>query len=262
MCLWDNALMDDIDRDEISEELQRKAEDLRDRISELTRVVNADETISFGKRIGDGTTQAIQQAADAATAESLHGTLLEVEAAMERLRDGTFGRCAVCGEQIPAGRLEFRPWSSTCVTHADSGSTEPPRATGSKPAPAAPAVAEPRPKVDRQSPSAEPTPSKPARPAASSSRYLPKQEPSSATTTKDPTVRQAIDLTCQALPDINLGVTMLLARQLGPSTRVSNLRGRDTTQLADELARSAGIPSAWVDEVASILSHWRSEGWC
>lgn len=111
--------MDEFDVAEITEELELKAKELRRRIAELTKVTSADETISFGKRIGDGTTQAIQQAADAATAESLHATLLEVEAAQQRLADGTFGRCTVCDEPIPTGRLEFRPWSATCVKHAE-----------------------------------------------------------------------------------------------------------------------------------------------
>lgn len=115
---WHNALMDDMDLDAIAAELDLKAEELRTRIGELTQVVSADETISFGKRIGDGTIQAIQQMADTSTAESLQRTLNEVEAAQERLGDGTFGRCVVCGEPIPAERLEFRPWAATCVQHA------------------------------------------------------------------------------------------------------------------------------------------------
>ena len=111
--------MEDINLDYIREELEQKAAELRERIGQLSAVTNADETISFGKRIGDGTTQAIQQAADVAAAEALHDTLLEVEAAQQRLVEGTFGTCSVCGKPIPAGRLEFRPWSTTCVEHAD-----------------------------------------------------------------------------------------------------------------------------------------------
>lgn len=110
--------MDDMDLDELGAELDQKADELRTRIDELTTVVSADETISFGKRIGDGTIQAIQQMADTSTAESLQRTLNEVEAARDRLREGTFGRCTVCGEPIPRERLEFRPWAATCVEHA------------------------------------------------------------------------------------------------------------------------------------------------
>ena len=44
--------------------------------------------------------------------------LVEVDAALERVRDGTYGVCAVCGRAIPAGRLEARPTTTTCVEHA------------------------------------------------------------------------------------------------------------------------------------------------
>ncbi len=110
--------MDHSDFDDIAAELDTKETELRARIAELTRPVSADETIGFGKRIGDGTTQAIQQMADTSTAESLQRTLNEVRDAQARLKAGTFGRCIVCGETIPRGRIEFRPWAATCVQHA------------------------------------------------------------------------------------------------------------------------------------------------
>ncbi len=42
----------------------------------------------------------------------------EVEAALGRLDAGTYGACVVCGEPIPAARLEARPSARTCVRHA------------------------------------------------------------------------------------------------------------------------------------------------
>ncbi len=111
-------VMDNADLDGIATELQDKATDLHARIADLTRPAEAGATIGFGKRIGDGTTQAIQQMADTSTAESLQRTLNEVYAAQDRLEAGTFGRCVVCGEPIPQARLEFRPWAATCVEHA------------------------------------------------------------------------------------------------------------------------------------------------
>lgn len=110
--------MDDMDLDEIALELQTKAAELRASIEELTRPVTEGATIGFGKRIGDGTTQAIQQMEDTSTAESLQRTLNEVHDAQRRLEAGSFGRCIVCGEPIPQARLEFRPWAATCVEHA------------------------------------------------------------------------------------------------------------------------------------------------
>ncbi len=40
--------------------------------------------------------------------------------AMERLDDGEYGRCAVCGREIDDERLEARPEARTCREHADT----------------------------------------------------------------------------------------------------------------------------------------------
>jgi RNA polymerase-binding transcription factor DksA len=40
--------------------------------------------------------------------------------ALERLDGGSYGRCAVCQEQIDDERLEARPEAETCREHADS----------------------------------------------------------------------------------------------------------------------------------------------
>lgn len=39
----------------------------------------------------------------------------EVEAALRRLDDGTYGRCVDCGKEIPQARLEVRPEATRCV---------------------------------------------------------------------------------------------------------------------------------------------------
>lgn len=42
--------------------------------------------------------------------------LLAVEAALERLDDGSYGTCANCGDPIPQPRLEAVPWARYCVS--------------------------------------------------------------------------------------------------------------------------------------------------
>lgn len=42
--------------------------------------------------------------------------LEEVRAARQRLRDGSYGVCEACEEQIPPKRLEAVPWATYCVT--------------------------------------------------------------------------------------------------------------------------------------------------
>jgi DnaK suppressor protein len=48
-------------------------------------------------------------------AAALLSRVLEIDAALERIAAGTYGRCRSCGNAIPAERLEFRPHASTCV---------------------------------------------------------------------------------------------------------------------------------------------------
>jgi len=38
-----------------------------------------------------------------------------VEAALDRMREGTFGECISCGEEINAKRLEAVPWTRHCI---------------------------------------------------------------------------------------------------------------------------------------------------
>ena len=103
---------------EIRATLNAKAAEMSQMLAELTRPIESDATIGFGKRIGDGTTQAIQQMADASAAQSLASLLEQVRRAGTKLTEGSYGRCDVCNEQIGAARLEFRPWSIECVQHA------------------------------------------------------------------------------------------------------------------------------------------------
>ena len=45
--------------------------------------------------------------------------LREVEGALERLRDGTYGTCMDCGMPLSQKRLDALPWARNCVTCQD-----------------------------------------------------------------------------------------------------------------------------------------------
>ena len=53
------------------------------------------------------------EVADEITLES--ATLAQVEDALKRMDNGTYGRCVVCGRQIPDARLEAIPWTPYCL---------------------------------------------------------------------------------------------------------------------------------------------------
>ena len=107
-----------VDVTKMRAELNAKEADLRRSIERLTAPPVDGATIGFGKRIGEGTTQAIQQMADASSAQVFNSTLQAVLRAQAKLADGTYGHCDVCGEPIDEDRLEFRPWSTRCMQHA------------------------------------------------------------------------------------------------------------------------------------------------
>ncbi|KHK96097.1 molecular chaperone DnaK [Microbacterium mangrovi] len=48
---------------------------------------------------------------------------VQIQSALGRVADGTYGVCIRCGKRIPAGRLEVRPMAAMCVecTEATGG---------------------------------------------------------------------------------------------------------------------------------------------
>lgn len=44
-----------------------------------------------------------------------HGQLSLVKRALERLKEGSFGECIECGNEIGAKRLEALPWTPYCI---------------------------------------------------------------------------------------------------------------------------------------------------
>ncbi|MFA6227490.1 MAG: TraR/DksA C4-type zinc finger protein [Candidatus Paceibacterota bacterium] len=41
----------------------------------------------------------------------------DIKDALKRVADGTYGKCSVCGEEIPEARLEANPSAKNCIKH-------------------------------------------------------------------------------------------------------------------------------------------------
>ncbi|SFK18154.1 TraR/DksA C4-type zinc finger protein [Cellulomonas sp. KH9] len=65
----------------------------------------------------EGATIAFERAQLESLADGAHRRLAEVDAALARLADGTYGTCVVGGEPIDDARLEARPTATTCIAH-------------------------------------------------------------------------------------------------------------------------------------------------
>ncbi len=74
------------------------------------------ELSTYDNHPADLGTETWQREQRMGTAVTLSRQLDDIEAALARLRDGTYGRCERCGRPIARERLEVRPEASMCVT--------------------------------------------------------------------------------------------------------------------------------------------------
>ena len=74
--------------------------------------------ISFGKRVGEGTAMAVDRLSQVAVHDKLQTVMADVDRALAKLDEGSYGTCDVCGEPIAEGRLEALPWATQCVKDA------------------------------------------------------------------------------------------------------------------------------------------------
>lgn len=105
--------------DDLVASLEALRDDLEIRADSLRSGANVPSGgISFGKRVGEGTSIAIERFADVAIHDQIIHQLAAVDAALTRVADGSYGVCEVCGQQLAAERLEAIPWAATCVSCA------------------------------------------------------------------------------------------------------------------------------------------------
>jgi len=108
--------------EDVREVLLDKQRDIQTRVVDLTAAPDSTGGISFGKRVGDGTSLAVERITQVAAHEQLLHQAEEVKRALAKLDEGTYGKCDACGAVIPEGRLEIHPWAVLCVPCA-SGET-------------------------------------------------------------------------------------------------------------------------------------------
>src|SRR5215208_6997917 len=102
-------------RTDIEQLLRTRLEEIQARLAELARPPEAGAGIGFGKRIGDGTNEAISRRNEIGGGNSLLVTEEKLERALAKLEEGSYGRCDSCGSLISPGRLEVAPESALCI---------------------------------------------------------------------------------------------------------------------------------------------------
>ena len=105
--------------DDIAQVLSDKRHEIEAELAQLQEPADEAGDISFGKRVGDGTSVAVERIAQVDASDRLQEMLADVKRAEAKLAAGSYGRCDGCDDAIPADRLEARPWSVRCVACSD-----------------------------------------------------------------------------------------------------------------------------------------------
>lgn len=98
--------------------LEQRRDRTRARVAALARTPELGSAQGFGKRIGDGTTEAVSRLTDIGVGTSLESALERTERALAKLDEGTYGVCDACRRPIPPARLAAMPDSVLCVACA------------------------------------------------------------------------------------------------------------------------------------------------
>ncbi len=74
----------------------------------------AAEISSYDDHPADMASETFEREKDLALESNIQSLLTKVNTALEKIAEGTYGICDVCGVEINAKRMEALPWASLC----------------------------------------------------------------------------------------------------------------------------------------------------
>lgn len=108
--------------EEHREELARELKRLQDRAAGREGEQEVVAAEDFDEPGGDAAVDTAERDQARAAATEVKEILDRVDKALEKIKEGTYGVCEVCGKPIPAARLQLVPWATRCAKCA-SGAT-------------------------------------------------------------------------------------------------------------------------------------------
>ena len=102
------------------ERLQLEYDHLDDELRAIDQAADEGD-VSFDEEGGEGSPAAVERDRLRALLASARGSLHDIDAALRRLDDGTYGICSTCGGAIAAERLEALPTTTQCLSCKAAG---------------------------------------------------------------------------------------------------------------------------------------------
>jgi DnaK suppressor protein len=104
-------------RDTLTQE-RRRIQAALDNLHEENPGSLTDETgedAVYDNHLADTATVTYDRELDYTLEENAEHMLADIDAALRRIDDGSFGRCTNCDREIAPARLEARPWATLCI---------------------------------------------------------------------------------------------------------------------------------------------------
>jgi RNA polymerase-binding protein DksA len=113
--------MSSIETDRFRQTLLEERKRIEDAIEYLhsenpgTLAEEVGDEAGMDNHLGDLATVTLDREIDYTLEENSEHVLKAIDAALERIEEGTYGTCVTCGRPIGEERLEARPWADQCI---------------------------------------------------------------------------------------------------------------------------------------------------
>ena len=77
--------------------------------------------VQFDEESGEGDTLAVERERDLALSAQARAAIEQIDLAVEKIHNGTYGQCENCGTDIPKERLKALPHAALCVKCKSGG---------------------------------------------------------------------------------------------------------------------------------------------
>jgi DnaK suppressor protein len=99
---------------------EQQAESLREEAEQLAAEMEPGD-IQFDEESGEGGTLNVERERDLALSAQARAAVEEIDKALAKIEQGTYGICEKCGEPIKKARLKALPYASLCISCKSGG---------------------------------------------------------------------------------------------------------------------------------------------
>lgn len=98
----------------------RQADELKAQADQLA-LEHEPGDVQFDEEGGEGGTANVDRELDLVLSAQARAAVEEIDRALAKIENGTYGRCERCGNEIPQARLEALPHAALCVACKSGG---------------------------------------------------------------------------------------------------------------------------------------------